>query len=130
MTLLSVGHKDTCSETMAHSIGVNPVVVRTLMSRLRRAGLIKTRQGVAGGTLGRPAEQITLRDIYNAIEEKHDIFGVHANPDKTCPVGQCISPALGELFVEAQNAMEEKLAQTTLAQFIEDLTVRVRSRHA
>lgn len=125
MTLLASEHgAERCSESIAQSIGVNPVVVRTIISKLRKAGLLATRQGVAGAMLELPADKITLLDIYKAIEDSPEIFGLHEKTDTKCPVGNCIQPALQEVFCEARRAMEARLGQTTLAEFIRDLEQR------
>lgn len=58
------------SELMALSVGTNPVVIRQLMSSLKRAGLIETQNGVPGCHLAKPAAEITLREIYLAVQKK------------------------------------------------------------
>ena len=39
------------SEFLAGSIGVNPVIVRTVISQLREAGLVKTQRGSSAQSL-------------------------------------------------------------------------------
>jgi DNA-binding IscR family transcriptional regulator len=55
---------------MAGSIGVNPVVVRNVTGMLKRAGLVRTQQGVAGTWLARPLSKVTLLDVYRAVEDE------------------------------------------------------------
>lgn len=54
-----------------------------LFSRLRQQGLVRSTRGPGGGyTLGRPAEKITLADIFLAVEgssQGHDDHGADAS---------------------------------------------------
>jgi DNA-binding IscR family transcriptional regulator len=57
------------SEDVADSANTNPVVVRRLFSLMTTAGLIRARLGPGGGfELARPASDITLRDVFAALE--------------------------------------------------------------
>ena len=48
------------SEFLAGSIGVNPVIVRTVISQLREAGIVQTQRGSSGAALARGLDTITL----------------------------------------------------------------------
>jgi DNA-binding IscR family transcriptional regulator len=109
------------SEWMAGSIGVNPVVVRNVTGMLRRAGLVRTQQGVAGTWLARPLSKVTLLDVYRAVEDETSLFSVHPRPNPKCPVGARIEGTLGEVFAEAEDAMHSKLAGITLEQVVRRL---------
>jgi DNA-binding IscR family transcriptional regulator len=119
------------SEWMAGSIGVNPVVVRNVTGMLRRAGLVRTHQGVAGTWLARPLSEMTLLDVYRAVEDEASLFSVHPRPNPKCPVGARIEETLSDVFAEAERAMHTKLAGITLEQVVRRLgkSVPVR-RHA
>jgi Rrf2 family protein len=113
------------SEWMAGSIGVNPVVVRNVTGMLRRAGLVRTQQGVAGTRLARPLSEVTLLDVYRAVEDETSLISVHPHPNPKCPVGARIEGTLREVFAEAENAMHAKLAGITLQQIVRRLTTAV-----
>ena len=55
------------SEFLAGSIGVNPVIVRTVISQLREAGIVQTQRGSSGAELSKRLDEITLYDIYKAV---------------------------------------------------------------
>lgn len=112
---------DNRSEWIAGSVGVNPVVVRNILGRLRRAGLVHTHRGVVGALLARPLDQITLLDVYRAVEDDGEMFGIHPRPNPRCPVGAAIQGTLERVFHEAQEAMEARLAATTMDRIIEDM---------
>lgn len=113
--------KDISSDRIAGSIGVNAVIVRNITALLRQARLVHTQQGVSGAQLTRPATEITLLDVYQAVETDDELFPVHAHPNPNCPVGANIQTTLTYVFREAQQAMEARLGATTLAQVVQDL---------
>jgi DNA-binding IscR family transcriptional regulator len=112
------------SEWMAGSIGVNPVVVRNVTGMLRRAGLVTTQQGVPGANLCHRLQDITLLDVFRAVESDREIFAIHARPNPACPIGARIQATLERFFGSAQQAMERELASTTLEDVVRDLRER------
>lgn len=116
------------SEWMAGSIGVNPVVVRNITGMLRRAGLVRTQQGVAGTRLARPLSEITLLDVYRAVEADGSVFSVHPRPNPKCPVGSRIEQTLSQLFASAERAMQARLESVTLDHVVRRLSAAP-SRH-
>ncbi len=109
------------SEWMAGNIGVNPVVVRNVTGMLRRAGLVRTQQGVPGTRLARPLSQITLLDVYRAVEDEASVFSVHPRPNPKCPVGSRIQETLSGVFTSAERAMQANLAAVTVGQLVRRL---------
>jgi Rrf2 family protein len=104
------------SEYIAGSVNTNPSLVRRLLSQMTRAGLTTAQMGAGGGALlARPAEQITLRDVYRAVDEG-ELFGLHPErPNPACPVGRNIQAMLETRFDAARQAMEAELDRTTIA---------------
>lgn len=111
------------SEFLAGSIGVNPVIVRSVISQLREAGLLQTQRGSSGAELAKKLDEITLYDVYKAVgsvNEEEGLFHFHEQPNPNCPVGRNIHQVLGRRLTEAEKAMEDKLRSTTLADIVED----------
>ena len=110
------------SEFLAGSIGVHPVIVRTVISQLREAKLVRTQRGSSGAELTRRLDEITLYDVYKAVgsvEAEEVLFHFHEQPNPSCPVGRNIRGALAKHLEDAQRAMEEKLKSVTLADIME-----------
>ena len=107
------------SDFLAGSVGVNPVIVRTVISKLREAGILNTQRGSSGAELVRPLDEITFYDVYEAIEpvENGDLFRFHENPNPECPVGRNIHKLLDQKLQAIQGAMEDEMKRYT----IEDL---------
>ncbi|QMV43441.1 Rrf2 family transcriptional regulator [Cohnella cholangitidis] len=118
LSLIAVSSNECTGDFIAGSVNTNPVVIRRIMGMLKKAGLVSVRPGVGGASLLKAPEEITLLDIYqavNVIEEKQ-LFRFHEDPNERCPVGRNIELALLSELSEAQAAMEHRLAQTTLSQ--------------
>jgi len=124
MTLISYSQKmdkTATSEILAKSVGTNPVVIRQMMSMLRKSGLIETRNGASGIRLVKKETDITLLDIYKAVQDdvKAPLFDFHANPNPACFVGGNIKEAMEQPLHEAQLAMEQSLAEYSLEDIID-----------
>lgn len=109
-------HKLT-SDFLAGSTNVNPVVIRKILSQLKAAGLVTVARGTGGAAIAKPLSDITLLDIYRAVEcvEHGELFHFHENPNADCPVGRNIHRILDDKLVRVQRAMEQELASITLA---------------
>jgi Rrf2 family protein len=109
-------HGPATSELIADSVNTNPVVIRRILGALRGAGLVTSQPGPGGGwTLVRPPDEITLRDVYRAVEDD-GLFALHHRPPNcNCPVGRNIQGALERYFQQAEAAMEHELAQVSVA---------------
>ena len=80
--------------------------------------------------LARPAESITLLDVYRAVESE-ELFALHrSEPDPECPVGRTIQPILSGIFQKAQRALEAELSKITIADVTSDVEQRSRGRPA
>ena len=127
IALLGDEHKTT-STFLAGSVGVNPVIVRNVLGQLKAAGLVTVEPGVGGATLARDPEQITLLDVFRAVEEHESLFRFHENPNPECPVGRNVHAVLGKSLAAVDDAMEAQLAATTLADLMDATTKREAAR--
>jgi Rrf2 family protein len=126
LTLLETSRGEpVTSEWIAGSVNTNPAVVRRILCMLARAGLTTSRMGAGGGSLlARPAAEITLRDVYRAVDEG-ELFAMHREgPNPKCPVGRNMQAVLERTTSAAQRALEGELARSTVA----DVVAQVRSR--
>lgn len=106
------------SEVIAGSININPVLVRKEISNLKKHGLVESKEGKAGGyALAKPARQILLSDVYQAVRQAPILGATRNSPNPACVVGKQINKHLGTLFTEAEDALVKKLGKSTLADF-------------
>jgi Rrf2 family protein len=123
LTLLAYDDgKALTSEYIAGSVNTNPVVVRRLLRALADAGLVSSVPGTSGGSrLARRPEDITLLDVYSAVEDAQ-LFGRHAQqPNPRCPVGSRIADVLTPRLDEATHTLRQSLGRTTIASLLDDV---------
>lgn len=116
--------KKITSEVLSVSAGCNAVIIRNLFSKLNNAGLLDTKSGKGKTTVLRPAEDITLWDIYTAVEsdKTDEIFKLHQNTSETCVVGSNIHSLLMPHLDEAVAAIRDVFSKVTLADLEKELT--------
>lgn len=117
LSLIHSFPNECTGDYIAGSVGTNPVVIRRIMGMLKKAGFIDVRPGVGGASLLKSPQDITLLDIYRAVHVVDDnrLFRFHEEPNVRCPVGRNIEAALQSEMDEAQLALENRLAETTLS---------------
>ncbi len=104
------------SDFLAGSINTNPVIIRKILSQLKKAGLITVARGTGGIEPTRPLGEITFYDVYEAIEpvENGDLFSFHESPNPECPVGRNIHTLLDKKLKSVQLAMENELKKYSM----------------
>lgn len=119
----------TTSELIASSVNTNPSLIRRLLSQLAKAGLTTAQMGTGGGALlARPADEITLLDVYRAVDEEADILPIHQSPNPKCPVGRNIQGVLEARIDAAERALHDELGRTTIAELASDVARRDKRR--
>lgn len=111
----SAGKGPVCSSAIAESVHTNPVVIRRLMLELEKSTIVKSTAGRTGGfELARLACQISLADVYCAVEHK-SIFRMHkTDPQAECPVAAQLKSVLSKPLKAAEDALTNALAVTSL----------------
>lgn len=116
------------SEVLAQTYGTSPVVLRRVLAKLQRAGLVETRRGVGGGSvLARPADEIDLREAYEAITDNSELLRRHPS-DCSGVVAPILANFVNELYEDAEGALLARLKDVTVAKM--DRVVRGRIRRA
>ena len=112
----------TTSDFLASSVNVNPVVIRRILQQLKKAGIVEVKRGSGGADLARKPEDITLLDVYTAVEsvEEGQLFHFHENPNPQCPVGRNIHNILDDRLKKIQEAMEAQMRSVTIRDVMED----------
>lgn len=110
------------SELLAKSTGCNSAAIRSILNALKKAGLIHIFRGVGGAHLAQSPCQITLWDIYHALEPDglKNFIGLHQNPSQKCPVGRSIESVLDKPYQEISIAVQQTMSGITLQQLLDD----------
>lgn len=110
------------SAEIAGSVSTNPVVIRRLLSALVKARLVSAQKGANGGfALASTPTNISLLDVYRAVEPTPNHGLRTFKPNQKCPVGAKIESILHGVFFKAQAGMETALARFTLAAIDQEL---------
>nr|WP_263326814.1 Rrf2 family transcriptional regulator [Neobacillus sp. Marseille-Q6967] len=111
------------SEFLAGSVNTNPAVIRKIMGMLKKAGLVNVRPGIAGAELAKDLSEITLLDVYKAVNvvQENELFSVHDKPNPSCLVGRNIQDTIVPLFSIAETALEKALGNVTIADVVNDI---------
>ncbi len=117
-----IGGEGTNSEAIARSVKTNPVVVRKILKALQKEGLVVLRQGRNGGVaLSRAAEDITLGDIYRAVEGESGVFALREEVNTRCVVARGVGRSLAEIFRLVDDSVQRNFQQTTLAALLREV---------
>lgn len=110
------------SSLLAQSTGVNPVVIRNILSALKKAGLISVARGAGGAALCREPEEITLYQIYHALEPDGltSLIGIHPCGQRPCPVARNIQKVLSNPYRRIEEAIQSTMENITLASMLAD----------
>ncbi|UVF02454.1 Rrf2 family transcriptional regulator [Streptococcus equinus] len=110
------------STFLAKSIQTNPVIVRNLLGKLQKADLVKVEAGVGGAHLTQKPEELTLWDIFQAVEDKNKpIFKASDDTNPNCPVGRVVNAVLQPRIDKVQESFNTSLKAVNLASLIEDM---------
>src|SRR5690242_3084197 len=114
--------KDTTSANLALSVNTSPSFVRRTLAKLSKAGLVETATGKAGACwLARDAKNVSLLDIYKAVDAPK-AFSIHNySEQKSCPVSCHIKTALDNALNKTQKAMETSLRNISRAQIVSEM---------
>lgn len=105
------------SEELADNICTNPVRVRKVMAKLKKAGLVETREGTDGGyRICKAPEDITLTQVANALE----VCFVSTNwssgsIDKPCLISSGMAGIMDHIFQQLDDGCRQQLEQITIA---------------
>ena len=117
------GKEKTTSVFLARSVNVNPVIIRNTLGQLKAAGLITVKAGEGGSSLAKAAKDITLLDVFDAVEKEEELFHFHENPNPECPVGKNVHAVLDQRLFSIQEAMRERMKSITLQDLIHGMNL-------
>lgn len=111
------------SRDLAELQGLSPTFLAKIFAKLEKAGIVRATEGVRGGyVLTRPADQISVLDVVDAIEGRKPLFDCQEirgrcalfgeAPPSWAMRGTC---AVHAVMLQAEKAMRDALAKQSLA---------------
>ena len=121
------GKARVTSTLLAQSTGCNPVVIRNILSALKKAGMISVARGPGGAELLKEPSEITLYMIYDAMEPEglSSLIGIHSCEDRKCPVAKNIRFVLQDPYQKIEDSIRQTMEGITLESMIEEFHKRV-----
>ncbi len=119
-------HDKVTSGLLALSTGCNPVVIRNIVSTLKKGGILTVRSGSGGAKLACPPSEITLYRICVLLEPESidKLIGLHSSPSALCPVGRSIHAVLDAAYEKIREDMRKSLQSVTLEDIIQEYKSR------
>lgn len=107
---------------LAESTGCNLVVICNILRALKKAGLITPPRGIGGAELCADPAEITLYQIYSALEPEGvtALIGIHPCQGRPCPVAQNIRQVLQTPYHKIENAVRTTMEGITLQSMPDD----------
>ena len=109
-------HEFVPTSRVAADLDIPAPSLSRLMRSLNHAGIIETREGASGGVrLAVPADEVTLLDLLEAIEQKLPLFRTDAEPRLRGETLTMRQAALKGALADAETAMRSSLEEVTVA---------------
>ncbi len=114
--------KKVTSELLSLSSGCNPVTIRSIMSALKKNGVISVKFGTGGISLCCPLTEITLYRICMCVEPDalEKLIGIHQKPSPFCPVGKNIQSVLEISYDKVRADLKASLQSISMKDILED----------
>lgn len=127
--LVCLDHRRTTlsSEMLSESICTNAARIRKVMAKLKKAGLVITKEGTDGGYLFcGDASSVTLRVIDEAVGVSLLSPSWHSKGiNLDCMIASGMADVMDEIYNDLNEACKKKLESVTIA----DLTKRIFAYH-
>lgn len=120
-SLVFLYHKarSVTSEELAENVCTNPARVRKVMAKLRRAGLVETREGSAhGGYLfAQSAQEVSLLTVLEAVGDEVLKTPWHSgDPEQACLIASGMAGVMDAILARMEGDCRAVLRSVTIAQ--------------
>jgi Rrf2 family protein len=123
---------------LAELQGVSPSYVAKIFPKLDKGGIVEAQEGFTGGyRLAKPADQITVLEVIEAIDGKKPLFDCQQIRGRCAVFGDAAPGwatggvcAVHAVMIRAEQVMREELAKTTLADIAHTLNQKAPAQFA
>lgn len=117
-TLVFLNHKGDCqsSEKIAENVCTNPVCIRRILSKLKKADLIGTKEGIEGGAYFiREPEAVSLDMVLAALHETPiSVSKRTGDLDMECLIASNMAFVMDEIYEKMNKGCIQKLREITI----------------
>jgi len=104
-------------DTVAKRQDISRKYLDSIFSGFKAAGLVRSTRGAGGGfVLGKPANAITIADVYRALEGDFRLVDCVQGAAKCAALDYCVTTAFWQHF---SKVLEVEMEKVTVAQLVE-----------
>ena len=119
------GNGNVSTASLAAQQGISEAYLEQLVASLKKAGLVLSARGAAGGyTLSRAPEQIQVGEILRALEGSTDLISCVGVEKVSC--GNACSCSARPLWLKLQSKINDVLSSTPLKDMADDYKMQMR----
>lgn len=116
--LVYLNHKNTilASDALAENVCTNPARIRKVMARLKKAGIVVTKEGIDGGyCMKRDPADIDLRQVCEALEVSAVSSNWRSgNKDMSCLIASGMADVMDDIYKEMDEVCKKRLEKITI----------------
>ncbi len=118
-------HEHVNTTQLAQSVNTNPIFIKRIVGKLAKSGLLLSSRGRNGGNcLAREASDISLLDVYRAVNAPN-LFAIHQYETvASCSISSNIQQTLACVRDSLQNEIELRLNQLSIKDMLDDINLR------
>lgn len=117
--LVFLNHKATVysSEGLAENVCTNAARIRKVMAKLKKADLVRTKEGVDGGyQFHRDSRQVNLAMVADALQTPFvTVSWKSGNPHMSCLISSGMAGVMDGLYHDLDQCCRERLSHVTIA---------------
>lgn len=105
------------SETLASNVCTNPARVRKVMAKLKKAGIITTKEGLEGGYhFEKDSSSVNLREICDALEVDFvSASWKSGDKDMNCMIASGMAAIMDDIYGDLDELCRKRLESITIA---------------
>jgi Rrf2 family protein len=113
----------TSSEELASNVCTNPARIRKVMAKLKKAGIIETKEGLEGGYhLVQDPSSISLKQICDALDVSFVSSSWKSGDENLpCMIASGMSGVMDEMYSELNELCRSRMEQITIKDIQEKL---------
>lgn len=116
--IVFLNHKKTilASDVLADNVCTNPARIRKVMAKLKKAGLVVTKEGIDGGYyFNQDPNSVNLQQICEALDTKIVSSGWRSgNACLKCLIASGMADIMDEIYEDLDDACKKRLSQITI----------------
>lgn len=113
------------SKDIAFSVKTNPSYVRKLMSDMKEANIIISSQGKANPKIARDLSEISLYDIYRAVEGDKPLLHLDTHTNPECGLSVNMQYVMQDVYEDLHEKIYKEMQEINLEKLFSEYSKRI-----